>query len=216
MSKSTEKSGIAVPPAPAELNDVTTAKYITDVTGKSLAAARLGLPATRKDPAAQKPTGPALSPGISITSEEPMVLKYKGQDYAVNDQGQWAKSTNQNAILSQSMQQFLDRQEQAILDYKPEPQAAPAATAAPVATTPEQPADTTPEQPADTTPTATDTQTQQPSFKSGTTVTPTAVTQKTTSSAAPKTKADADKLIKQAGNNPETIKAMLAALGAPA
>ena len=38
MSKSTEKSGIAVPPAPAVLNDVITAKYITDVTSKSLAA----------------------------------------------------------------------------------------------------------------------------------------------------------------------------------
>ena len=52
MTKSTEKSGIAVPPAPAVLNDVTTAKYITDVTGKSLAASRLGLPSARKEPVA--------------------------------------------------------------------------------------------------------------------------------------------------------------------
>jgi len=214
MQNSTKKSGIKVPPPPAgELNPAVTSKYIIDVIGKSFAATDLGLPSERQnDTAPQQPEGPALSPGVSVTSEEPMVLKYKGQDYAVNDQGQWAKSTNQNATLSQSMQQFLDRQEQAILDYKPEPQAAPAATAPPAAT---------PEQPADTTQTDTATQAQQQVQQpvkgfgdNSIPVTPNIVTQTPSSTNTPK--GNADNLIKQAGNDPEKIKAMLAALGVPA
>ena len=120
MTKSTQGSGIKVPTPPAELNDVTTAKYINDVIAQSLSARALGAPAgAEAEPEEQQPTGPALAPGVAVTSENPMVLNYKGQDYAINDQGQWSKANNQKAVLSQTMQAFLDTQEKAILDYKP-------------------------------------------------------------------------------------------------
>ena len=130
---------------------MTTAQFITKTTGEALAAKALGTKASASEPAAAK--GPALAQGVAITSENPMVLSYKGQDYAVNDEGQWAKANNQKAVLSQAMQAFLDKQEQAILDYKP-PQAAPAPAAAPASTAPTAPAEPTPVAPASTAPAA--------------------------------------------------------------
>jgi hypothetical protein len=158
MTNSTKQSGITVPAAPATLNTASTAKYITDVIGQSLAASTIGAGAPREQPAEQ-PTGPALSPGVAVTSEEPMVLNYKGQDYAVNDEGQWAKAANQKAVLSQAMQAFLDKQEKAILDYNPPAAQArpaapavstPAATAEPISSTPAAPAATAEPAPAPT------------------------------------------------------------------
>jgi hypothetical protein len=146
------------------------------------------------------------------------MIKFKNTDYTLNDQGQWAPATAPNKLANQAMAKFLDNQHDIYLNSQPEPQAAPAATAAPQQTA--APAATTPEQPADatqstTTPTATDTQVQQPVKGFGDKsipVTPTTVTQVTPSSAAPKTKVDADNLIKQTAGDPEKIKAMLAAL----
>jgi hypothetical protein len=152
MTNSTKQSGIKVPTAPTALNPAATAKYITDVVGQSLAAATIGVGAPGEEPAEQ-PTGPALSPGVAVTSEEPMVLNYKGQDYAVNDEGQWAKAANQKAVLSQAMQAFLDKQEKAILDYNP-PQAAPAFTPTTAPATPAATAEPTPMAPASTAPVA--------------------------------------------------------------
>jgi hypothetical protein len=164
MTNSTKKSGIKVPAAPTALNPAVTAKYITDVIGQSLAASTIGAGASAEQPA-EEPTGPVLSPGVAVTSENPMVLNYKGQDYAVNDDGQWSKANNQKAVLSQTMQAFLDKQEKAILDYKPA-QAAPASTpttapvapasTAPVAPEPAAPASTAPAapEPASTAPTS--------------------------------------------------------------
>ena len=164
MTNSTKQSGIKVPAAPATLNPANTAKYITDVIGQSLAAATIGAGAAQEQPA-EEPKGPALSPGVAITSEEPMVLNYKGQDYAVNDEGQWSKATNQKAVLSQAMQAFLDKNEKAILDYKPaaqtqaKPQAQPAAPASPApaepaSSTPAATAEPAPAEPASSTPTS--------------------------------------------------------------
>ena len=154
MTNSTKQSGIKVPAAPTALNPAVTAKYITDVIGQSLAASTIGAGASAEQPA-EEPTGPALAQGVAITSENPMVLNYKGQDYAVNDEGQWAKANNQKAVLSQAMQAFLDKQEQAILDYKPA-QAAPASTptTAPVAPASTAPAAPEPAAPASTAPAA--------------------------------------------------------------
>ena len=152
MTNSTKQSGIKVPAAPTTLNPAGTAKYITDVVGQSLAASTIGAGAPAEQPA-EEPTGPVLSPGVAVTSENPMVLNYKGQDYAVNDEGQWSKANNQKAVLSQTMQAFLDKQEKAILDYKPAsttPASAP--TTAPASTTPASAPTTAPAAPASTTP----------------------------------------------------------------
>lgn len=69
MTNSTKKSGITVPPAPPELNSVTTAKYITDVTSKSLAAARLGEPVA-KAAVEPKPAATATAPAQPTASAE--------------------------------------------------------------------------------------------------------------------------------------------------
>jgi len=135
-----------VPAPPAGLNPATTAQFITKITGEALAAKALGTKAPGTEP--EKPAGPALSPGVAVTSEEPMVLNYKGQDYAVNDEGQWAKAANQKAVLSQAMQAFLDKQEKAILDYNPP--AAQTRPAAPAAPAPAEPISSTPAAPAAT------------------------------------------------------------------
>ena len=220
MTNSTKKSGITVPPAPAQLNPVVTAKYITDVTGKSLAAGRLGLaaPADEKSataaPAAA--TGPAVDQGVSVTSENPMVLNYKGQDYAINDQGQWSKANNQKAVLSQTMQAFLDKQEKAILDYKPPsaPQAQAQQPAAPQAQTQQTAAPSTDQAAMDRLSNITEPKPAAPSYVSGTQVTPTTATQKIPSTVAA---TPADKLIDQYADDPAKLQAMLDALqGTPA
>jgi hypothetical protein len=207
MTKSTQGSGIKVPTPPAELNDVTTAKYINDAIAQSLSARALGAPAgAEAEPAEQQPTGPALAPGVAVTSENPLVLKYKGQDYAVNDQGQWAKSTNQNAVLSQTMQAFLDTQEKAILDYKP-----PAAQQKPQLQQTQQQTQAQAKAPADEP--AADASSAMGRLNNitgyadnSTTVTPTDVTQTTTAQLAP----PIDDII--ANSNKEDLAALLASL----
>lgn len=55
----------------------------------------------------QTQRGPA--PGVSIVSQEPIIIKYQGKDYGLNDQGQWV-SQKTGKIPSQAMVAFLDQQ----------------------------------------------------------------------------------------------------------
>jgi hypothetical protein len=67
------------------------------------------------------PAGPALSPGVSITNDEPIMIKWKNTDYALNDTGVWAPATNPKKPVSQAMQAFLNKQHDAYLNQTPEP-----------------------------------------------------------------------------------------------
>jgi hypothetical protein len=210
MQNSTKKSGIKVPPPPAgELNPAVTSKYIIDVIGKSFAATDLGLPSERQDDTApQQPEGPKFAPGVSITNDEPIMIKFKNTDYTLNDQGQWTPATAPNKLANQAMAAFLDKQHDIYLNSQP-------AATTPAATTP---AATTPvaTTPAATTPAATDTQTQQqvqPPVEKGygdQSISPTEVNVNY--------KNKVDDLIKQAGTDTEKIKSLIAALqqGTPA
>jgi hypothetical protein len=211
-----KKYDIEVPPAPAELNDASTAKYINDVVSQGLGAAALGMTKAQEPAALDK--GPQLDPGVSVVSDNPMVLRYGKDDYAINDQGQWAKSNNQKATLSQAMQEFLDKQERSILSYKPPQQQQ--AQAAPQQAAPQQAAQQAAADSTATTATSTDqaamdrlgTITQPKSFASGTQVPVTKVTQQPSTVAT--TQQNADELIANA-KSAEELEAMLAALEGP-
>jgi hypothetical protein len=141
-----------VPAPPAGLNPVTTAQFITKITGEALAAKALGTKAPSTTPA--EPEGPKLAQGVSITSDEPIMIKFKNTDYTLNDQGQWAPATAPNKLVNQAMAKFLDNQHDIYLNSQP---ASPAPSPAPAATTAEPAATTSPEATpaATTTPAAT-------------------------------------------------------------
>jgi hypothetical protein len=69
---------------------------------------------TITDPSAKN--GPAhdaakhdLAPGVQVISQEPIVIKYKNKDYALNDKGQWIPMAG-GKIPHQSFQEFLSQQ----------------------------------------------------------------------------------------------------------
>jgi len=80
--------------------------------------------------------GPRLSSGVSITSEEPIIINFKNTDYALNDNGIWAPVKNPKRPESQAMQAFLNKQHDAYLNSEihvqppaPAPQTQPPAPA---------------------------------------------------------------------------------------
>ena len=60
-----------------------------------------------------QPTQPQLAPGVSITSREPLVFRYRSADYAVGDTGEWVRM-NTNRPVSQTLSRFFDSQEDII------------------------------------------------------------------------------------------------------
>jgi hypothetical protein len=140
MHNSTRKSGITVPEPPATINNAAVAQYITKVMGQSMAARRLGLqpaeqpgaeaPAGATAPADAKaaPAAPTLTPGFTMTDDDPVTIKYKKQDYVRNDEGYWAPlSAPTKPITDSATSKIFDKQEQAIENWK----AAQAGTAPP-------------------------------------------------------------------------------------
>jgi len=140
MHNSTRKSGITVPEPPATINNAAVAQYITKVMGQSMAARRLGLqpaeqpgaetPAGAAAPADAKaaPAAPTLTPGFTMTDDDPVTIKYKKQDYVRNDEGYWAPlSAPTKPITDSATSKIFDKQEQAIENWK----AAQAGTAPP-------------------------------------------------------------------------------------
>ena len=88
MSKSTEKSGIQVPPPPAgELTAPVVAQYITKVISQSLAAHTINAPSARQD-----------TKGIEIVSgadnaNDPPEVSFQGQNYYIDPaKGKWVDS----------------------------------------------------------------------------------------------------------------------------
>ena len=55
-------------------------------------------------------TAPQLHPSVQVVQQEPIVLRYKKADYALNDQGQWAPLLNPAKKISQAAQAFFDKQ----------------------------------------------------------------------------------------------------------
>ena len=50
-----------------------------------------------------------LAPGVEIVSQEPIVIKYRNKDFAINDQGQWIAMAS-GKTPHESFQQFLSKQ----------------------------------------------------------------------------------------------------------
>ena len=78
-----------------------------------------------------------LAPGVSIVSQEPIILKYKNNDYGLNDNGQWVKMAT-GKVQHEAFQDFLDKQHTASLNNQS--QAQPATQQAQPATQQAQPA----------------------------------------------------------------------------
>jgi hypothetical protein len=127
MTNMTSGSGIEVPEPPAQLNAASAANFITQVTGKSLAARTMGL-ATAKQTTAATPTAataaqpaekPTLTPGFTMVDDDPVTLKYKNQDFIRNDKGQWAPMLQPTKPITDSaIAKMFDKQEQAIEAWK--------------------------------------------------------------------------------------------------
>ena len=58
----------------------------------------------------RKPSAPQLDARIQVVQQEPIVLRYKNADFALNDQGQWAPLLSPNKKISQAAQAFFDKQ----------------------------------------------------------------------------------------------------------
>lgn len=146
MAQTTSGSGIEIPEPPAQLNPASTATFITQVIGKSLAARTMGTAqakqATTSTPAsAEKSAKPTLTPGFTMVDDDPVTIKYKNQDFIRNDKGQWAPMLQPTKpIVDSAISKMFDKQEQAIEAWKtgspattPTPSTTPTSSAPPAA-----------------------------------------------------------------------------------
>lgn len=136
----TRQSGIEIPDAPAQLNPAATAGFITKVVGQALAASTIGKTpqaATTNQPAAKAAEKPTLTPGFTMVDDDPVVLKYKNQDYVRNDKGQWAPMLQPTKpIVDSAVAKMFDKQEQAIDAWKSgDPATTPPAATPPASST---------------------------------------------------------------------------------
>jgi hypothetical protein len=60
----------------------------------------------------------SLSKDVEIIQQEPIMLGFKGQQYALNDQGQWFHMSKPTVPVSQSVAAFLDQQHNLSLGIK--------------------------------------------------------------------------------------------------
>lgn len=117
---------ITIPEPPATLNAVSSAQYITKVIGQILAAGTLGQRKTDTTAGAETPgaaqTAPAkpeLTPGFTMTDDDPVTIRYKKQDFIRNDQGYWAPlSAPTKPITDSATAKMFDKQEQAVENWK--------------------------------------------------------------------------------------------------
>jgi hypothetical protein len=145
MHNSTRQSGITVPEPPSTINSASAAAYITKVIGQAMAARRLranigGGNQTTADtptPAAKAAEKPTLTPGFTMVDDDPVVLKYKNQDYVRNDKGQWAPMLQPTKpIVDSAVAKMFDKQEQAIDTWKSgDPATTPPAATPPASST---------------------------------------------------------------------------------
>jgi hypothetical protein len=75
-----------------------------------------------------------LAPGVEIVSQEPIVIKYRNKDFAINDQGQWIAMAS-GKTPHESFQEFLSKQHDKSLGLAQSQGATAPATAAPAPAT---------------------------------------------------------------------------------
>jgi hypothetical protein len=123
-------------PAPADTRTGTVEKYLSDAVGKYLYAVdtpavpsknanvaqapltraqqlkqaraqRAAQSATPTEPVA--PAAPKLASGLSVTSPEPIMFKFQGQNIGLGTQGQWVNTKTRKAV-DEPMQAFFNQQ----------------------------------------------------------------------------------------------------------
>ena len=102
--------------SPASVNPAAVNQWLNKEIAGYMAKKALGQqqpvqqePAQQQQPVQQTP--PAQ--GVSLVSKEPVIIKYQGKDYGLNDQGQWV-SQKTGKMPPEAVSSFLDQQAEAL------------------------------------------------------------------------------------------------------